>query len=201
MRQLILQMQMSVDGQVAAENAGLDWQVWDWSDHWTWDDRLKHDFNTLFESIDCILLSRKMAEEGYLDHWGRAAKQFPANPHYAFAKKIVDTGKVVFTNKLKKSKWDRTDIANGALADTVKALKRMPGQNIITFGGIGFASALVAAGLVDEFQFFVNPTVVGTGMSIFDNIEGLKLRLIQSSSYDCGIVVNKYAKSEKVRTP
>jgi dihydrofolate reductase len=194
MRKLILQMQMSVDGYVAAANAGLDWQVWDWSDHWSWDDELRNDFNAIFDSIDCILLSRKMAEEGYLNHWGNAANNFPANPHYAFAKKIVDTNKVVLTNKLEKSRWDRTVVANGGLIEEVNALKRQRGQKIITFGGVGLASSLVAAGLIDEFQFFVNPTVVGDGRSIFDNQrEGLKLKLIKSTSYDCGVVVNRYA--------
>ena len=150
--------------------------------------------NAIFDSIDCILLSRKMLEDGYLDHWSHAAKSFPADPHYAFAKKIVATNKVVLTNKLEQSKWDRTVLAKGDLADEVNALKLQPGQNIIAFGGVGFASSLVAAALVDEFQFFVNPTAVSDGLSIFnDPRKSLKLKLIQSNSYSCGIVVNKYA--------
>jgi dihydrofolate reductase len=186
-------MQMSVDGYVAAANADLDWQVWNWSDDWTWDNKLKNDFNAVFDSIDCIVLSRKMAEEGYLSHWGRAAQNFPANSHYAFAKKITDANKVVITNKLEASRWDRTRIANGGLVEEVNALKRQPGLNIIAFGGVGFAFSLVAAGLVDEFQLFVNLTAVGDGSSIFKNPrEGLKLKLIQSTSYDCGMVVNRY---------
>ncbi|MDD5334708.1 MAG: dihydrofolate reductase family protein [Rhodoferax sp.] len=193
MRKLILQMQMSVDGYVAAANPDLDWQVWNWNDPCPWDQQLKSDFNVIFDSIDSILLSRKMAEEGYLEHWGRAAANFPANPHYAFARKIVDANKIVVTDKLQKSKWDRTVVADGGMIREVKALKRRPGRNIITFGGVGFASALVAAGLVDEFQFFVNPTAVGDGLSIFNNPrEGLKLKLLESTSYSCGIVVNRY---------
>jgi len=195
MRKLILQMQMSLDGYVAAASPALDWQVWNWGEDWNWDDELKRDFNAVFESIDCILLGRKMVEEGYLDHWGRVAQNHPADPHYAFARKIVETNKVVLTSKLKASKWDRTEIVRGSMVDEVNALKRRPGRNIIAFGGVGFASSLVAAGLVDEFQFFVNPTAVGSGRSIFEDahIEGPQLQLIGSASYDCGIVVNRYA--------
>jgi len=193
MRKLVVQMQMSADGYVSAADPGLGWQVWNWGDDWTWDDPLKAEFNRIFESIDCILLSRKMAEEGYLTHWGKAAQKFPANPHFAFAKKIVDTNKVVLTNKLRASKWERTRIANGELAAEVNAMKNEPGRDIIVFGGVTFASALVRASLVDEFQFFVNPTAVGRGRSIFPSKrheESLKLR--DARPYACGIVIQRY---------
>ena len=203
MRKLILQMQMSVDGCVAAANPSLGWQVWGWGEHWPWDERLKADFNAVFDSVDCILLSRKMAEEGYLAHWGSAARRhFPADPHYAFAQRIVDVDKVVVSNKLKASKWDRAAVARGGLAEEVNALKRRPGRDIICFGGVGFASSLVAAGLVDELQLFVNPSAVGKGLSIFNDARhGLALELLGSTAYACGIVVNRYAPRPAASTP
>jgi len=91
MKKLILQMQMSVDGFVGA-NEDHRWQLWEWGDDISWDEELKRDFNSVFAGIDTILLSRKMAEEGYLSHWGNAAKKYPADPFYAFAQRIVDDG-------------------------------------------------------------------------------------------------------------
>lgn len=194
MRKLVLQMQISVDGYVAAANPALAWQVWNWGEDWRWDEPLKKDFNAVFEAIDCILLSRRMAQEGYLDHWGRVAQNHPAHPHYAFARKIVETNKVVLTRGHPgTSKWERTEVVRGAMVDEVNALKRRPGRTIIAFGGVGFASSLVAAGLVDEFQLFVNPTAVGGGRSIFSGSPaGMKLALTGSQAYGCGIVVNRY---------
>ncbi|MDP9881704.1 dihydrofolate reductase [Variovorax boronicumulans] len=194
MRKLIVQMQMSVDGFVSPAYGDLDWQLWGWGDRWRWDAALKRDFNAVFAGVDTLLLSRKIIEEGYLDHWGRAATRFLANPDYAFAQRIVEARKVVLTNKLQASRWERTDIARGAMADEVNALKRQPGQDILTIGGVGFASSLTSAGLVDEFQFFVNPTAVGAGRSVFhDTRHGHALRLLGSTAYDCGMVVNRYA--------
>ena len=194
MRKLILQMQMSVDGHVAASNPGLDWQLWGWGDRWNWDDALKRYFNEVFQSVDTILLSRKIIEEGYLDHWGRVARSHPADSNYAFARKVVDARKVVLTGKLKTSRWPRTDIASRSMADEVNALKQQAGADILCIGGAGFASSLVAEGLVDEFQFFVNPTAVGGGRSLFhDQRSGHKLRLLGSRAYECGVVVNRYA--------
>jgi dihydrofolate reductase len=194
MRKLILQMQMSVDGYVGADGDGMDWQVWNFGDEWDWDDELKRDFNATFQAIDCILLSRKMIEQGYLNHWGRAAVNHSADPHYAFAKKIVDIEKVVLTNKPVNRTWARATIAGGDFVEAALALKRQKGENIIAFGGAGFASSLVAAGLVDEIQLYVNPATLGRGRSIFRGPpnEARKLKLLGSKSYSCGMVVNRY---------
>ncbi|MBM2713927.1 dihydrofolate reductase family protein [Mesorhizobium caraganae] len=192
MRKLILQMQMSVDGFVGA--AGDEhWQLWEWGGNCPWDDELKHDFNAVFAGIDTILLSRKMAEEGYLTHWGNAAKNFPRDPFYAFAQRIVEAGKVVLSDKLKASQWERTTLASGDLPREVNALKAQGGGDMAVFGGAGFASALIAAGLVDEFQLFINPAALGDGERIFDRGGFRQLRLVDSKAYACGMVVNRYA--------
>lgn len=191
MRKLILQMQMSADGFFAA-GGPVDWQLWGWGERCNWDDGLKEDFNSIFASIDCILLSRKMAEEGYLDHWGAAAKRYPAEKFYAFAQRVVDVEKVIPTQRLKRSRWDRTAIVGGPLDEEVRQLKKRPGQSIIAFGGIGLASSLVASNLVDELQLFVNPFILGDGASIFEADRAKPLMLLQSTAYPCGMVVNRY---------
>lgn len=192
MRKLVLQMQMSVDGFVGADRA-CDWQVWGWGDHNPWDEVLKRDFTAHFRSIDSILLSRKMVEEGYLDHWGNAAKKFAQDPFYAFARRIVDIQKVVPSDRLQRSRWERTIVCSGNLPREVTDLKAQQGGNIAVFGGASFASALIAAGLVDEFQFYVNPAALGSGRRIFDQSGFRKLRLLGCQAYECGIVVSRYA--------
>jgi dihydrofolate reductase len=84
----------------------------------------------------------------------------------------------------------RTSIGRGPLADEVAALKRQPGGDIICFGGVGFAAALLEAGVIDELQLYINPSVVGAGRSIFR--QARRLQLIDATAYDCGIVVQRY---------
>lgn len=192
MRKLILQMQLSVDGFVGAAG-GEHWQLWEWGNNCPWDDDLKQDFNAVFAGIDTILLSRKMAEEGYLTHWGNAAKNFPRDPFYAFAQRIVEARKVVLSDKLAASRWERTTLASGDLPREVKALKTQGGGDMAVFGGAGFASALIAAGLVDEIQLFINPAALGDGERIFDLGGFRQLRVLGSKAYACGMVVNRYA--------
>ena len=195
MKRLILQMQMSVDGFVGSHQDD-EWQLWGWGERSEWDEELKRDFNLHFERIETILLSRKMAEEGYLNHWGKAAKRYPADPFYAFAKRITELKKVVLTNKLKKSAWPRTDVRGGDLGAAVRALKSEAGGDIGVFGGAGFASALIGAGVVDEFQFYINPAALGAGTRIFEASGFSKLKLLNAKVYPCGMVVSRYAKPE-----
>lgn len=195
MRKLILQMQTSVDGYVSAAREDLSWQVWDWGPDWTWDPALREYFNSVFDNVDTILLSRPMAEEGYLDHWRRTAEQHEGDPEYNFARRITDAEKVVATSKRLSSRWEKTTIAYGDLRDVVTRLKQSEGSDIISFGGTGFAESLITHVLPDEIQLFVNPTAVGAGESIFGSAQnqGLRLAHIASKAYTCGIVVNRYA--------
>src|SRR5687767_6437558 len=97
MRKLKLQVQISVDGFIADKDGKTDWLVWsDWNSQWNWDDELKKYFNEIFESIDCILLSRKIAEGGFIEHWTSAAND-PNDPRFRYAKKVNGTHKIVFT--------------------------------------------------------------------------------------------------------
>ena len=80
---------------------------------------------------------------------------------HAFAKKMIDTPKIVFTKTLKKSQWPNTDIATGDLTDEISKLKNMKGKDIIVYGGASFDSSLIRAGLTDEFHLFINPVAIG----------------------------------------
>ena len=56
MRKLKLQVQMTVDGFVGGPNGELDWMQWNWSDD------IKNYVSELTDSVDTILLGRKMTD-------------------------------------------------------------------------------------------------------------------------------------------
>ena len=122
------------------------------------------------------------------------SKVLRGHPHGGFASRIGEVEKVVLSDTLTGSRWPRTTMVRGPLTAAVGVLKRAGAGDIICFGGVGFARALVAARVVDEYQFYVDPTAVGRGASIFRTTTAL--RLIGSTSYDCGIVVSRYAHVE-----
>lgn len=189
-------MQMSVDGFVADTNGRTGWQLWKWDTEWNWDDELKKYFTGIIDSVDSILLSRKMAKEGFISHWKQAAEN-PNDPRFAFARKINETQKVIFTKTLEKSDpivtgWNSADLAKGGLAEEINRLKSKEGKDIIVYGGAGFVSALIKEELIDEFQFFINPAAIGNGMTIFNQPGRQNMTLVKAKPYDCGIVVLIY---------
>jgi dihydrofolate reductase len=106
---------------------------------------------------------------------------------------IVDAEKLVLSDKFDATRWPRTSIAHGPMLEAVTSLKSQPGADIICFGGVGFASALMATDVVDEVQLYINPFAVGSGKSIFGvGRDARKLALVAAQPYACGIVVTRY---------
>ncbi len=89
MRKLKLQMQLSVDGFVAGPNGELDWMTWNWSDD------IKKYVGDLTDSVDTILLGRKMTD-GFVSHWTNvAADQIMMN--MLLQKNLLNYPKIVFS--------------------------------------------------------------------------------------------------------
>jgi dihydrofolate reductase len=200
MRNLKLQVQISVDGFIATELGATDWLVWDWGEIWPWDDELKRDFDAIIDSVDCVLLSSRLAEGGFIAHWETAAED-PRDPRFAYAQKLNAKRKVVFSTTATESRWSGTELARGDdLVAEVMRLKDQEGRDMIVYGGAAFVSALVEADLIDEYQLFVNPTVLGRGLPIFtERLDALDLLMLGSRSYECGIVVVRYAPRNGLR--
>ena len=182
-RKLKLQVQMTIDGFVGGPNGEQDWM------NMNWDNRNMNYINELTDSVDTILLGRKMTE-GFVSYWTSVK---PDSPEYAFARKMVDKPKFVFTKTLDKSDWINTKLAKGNLVEEVNNLKQQPGKGIIVYGGATFVSSLIKYNLIDEYHLFINPAAIGKGISIFKEInENFGLKLVKSLSFDCGIVMNHY---------
>jgi dihydrofolate reductase len=177
---------MSVDGYIAGPNGEMDWMV-----EWNWDDKLKKYVDELTQSVDTILLGRKMTN-GFISYWSDVMNK-PDDPEYMFAKKLIETPKIVFSKTLDKSEWINTEISKGDLRTEIIRIKNQQGRDIIVYGGASFDSSLIKEKLIDEFYLFINPVTVGTGMSIFKDLNDIqKFTLIESIAFDCGIVLLHY---------
>ncbi|MGH8820396.1 MAG: dihydrofolate reductase family protein [Rhodoferax sp.] len=195
MRKLKLEMQVSIDGFTADRDGRVDWMVWDWTDPWTWDDALRRHHTALTTSSDCLLLSRKMADEGFMDHWAGVARD-ASRPQASFAAHITEMRKIVFSNTLEKPAWTGVELVSGGMVEKVTRLKAEPGADILVYGGPTFASALVDADLIDEFHWFVNPAVLGAGRAMLKDLHRRStLRLQSAQAFQCGVAVLTYTRS------
>ena len=197
MGKLILEIQTSLDGFMASTDGNTNWMLWNWGPEWIWDIELQEYHNALTLSTDCILISRHMAEEGFIAHWQSVAMN-SNSPQYTFARHITDTPKVVFSKTLDKTKpipggWDNTDIVAGDFVNAINKLKQHYPNNILVYGGASFVSSLIKADLIDEFHILVNPVVIGSGLAIFNTLDHIQnMTLIKSKSFSCGIVLLQY---------
>lgn len=188
MRILKLQMQLSIDGFVARQNGELDWMLWNW------DDELKDFVNKLHEPVDTILLGRVLAE-GFIPAW---QSRLTDPESAAFAKKMVDTLKIIFSNTLRNedivsNNWDNAELSKEDFVQYITWLKKQPGNDIIAYGGSRFVASLIEKGLIDDYYLFVNPSAIGSGMTIFNRInQKQNFNLVKAKQFPCGIVLLNY---------
>ncbi|HSI70288.1 MAG TPA: dihydrofolate reductase family protein [Gillisia sp.] len=188
MRKLKLQLQITLDGFIARPGGDQDWMIWDW------DKELAAYTSRLTENVDQILLGRKLAGE-FIPYWEKAAAKPDAED---YVKNFHKLPKMVFSRNLKKKdveekKWKYTRLATGELAEEVKALKAVKGGDMIVYGGANFVAGLLKESLIDDYYFYINPVAISTGLPVFHLLQqDLKLCLVESKGFDCGIVVNHY---------
>jgi dihydrofolate reductase len=128
----------------------------------------------------------------FISFWSDVINK-PDDPWYEFAKKMIETPKVVFTKTLDKSKWINTEIATGDITDEIIKLKSRNGRDMVVYGGASFDSSLIKLGLIDEFLLFINPVAIGNGMTIFRDLNEIqKFNMVKSIAFDCGIVLLHY---------
>lgn len=185
MRKLKLQLQTTLDGFIAGPQGEMDFFTWNW------DEGLKTYISELTDTIDTIMLGRKLAE-GFIPYWASVAND-AAHPEQAAAQTFTRLPKVVFTHTLHESPWPNTTLATGDLVQEIARLKQQPGGSIMAYGGANFVGALLQHQLVDELHLCVNPVAIGAGLPIFDKLAAVQqLELVEAKSFACGIVVLHY---------
>lgn len=186
MRKLKVQVQMSIDGFIGGSNGEMDWVLFNWSDD------LKDHVSKLTDSIDTILLGRKLAE-GFIPYWTTA---FESDSPTEGADIFVQTPKIVFTKTLDDCPWENTTLNKGDLQQEITSLKQRDGKDMMAYGGASFLASLLKHQLIDELHLFVNPIAIGKGLPIFHQLQqNQHYTLIQANSFHCGIVALTYQSS------
>jgi dihydrofolate reductase len=137
---------------------------------------------------DALVLGRK-TYEGLAAVWpqladdptlGRYAERINSMPKYVASR--APQGPLT---------WNATPL-EGDLADSVRALKAKHRRNLIVSGVGELAHALTNQGLVDEFWFWVNPSLWPSGPRIFDGVGPVRLQLATSTAYPSGVLWLRY---------
>lgn len=187
MRSLVYFMHASLDGFVAGTKGEMNWV--------TVDDEIFEFVSTMTNQADTALYGRVTYQmmEAY---WPTAAEMPNASRHdkeHSIWYKNVS--KVVLSTTLNEIELRNTKVISDNLLENINQLKQQPGKNILIFGSPSASHSLLGIGAVDEYWIFVNPILLGQGISLFKNITDIvKLKLVESKTFTSGVVALHYKK-------
>ena len=130
----------------------------------------------------------------------QAAWRWPANglrPEWMaewmepFARTIDAAKKYVVSSTLDRLDWN-AELVRGDLGKAVQQLKRESGKGLFT-GGVKLPMALAELGLIDEYEFVVQPRLVGHGPTLFAGLsKRVDLKLVDRLEFGSGAVAMRY---------
>jgi dihydrofolate reductase len=182
MASLIYSAIASLDGYIEDSEGRFDWGAPD-------EDVLTF-INELERPIGTYLYGRRMYET--MRYWETAplAEDVPAGLR-DFTEIWQRAEKVVYSRTLDAVSSVRTRIERGFDSQKIRHLKTTASRGL-TVGGADLARQAIESGLVDEFQLFVVPVVVGGGKPWLPRRLRLNLELLGSRSFAGGVVFLRY---------
>jgi dihydrofolate reductase len=98
------------------------------------------------------------------------------------------------SSTLERVDWN-AELVQGDLQEAVQRLKQEPGRGL-SVGGLTLPLALANLGLIDEYEFVVQPVVAGHGPTLFAGLrERLELQLVERHEFRSGAVALRYQPS------
>ncbi|MRG59144.1 deaminase [Agromyces sp. CFH 90414] len=117
-----------------------------------------------------------------------------------FAEAIDRAEKHVVSGTLDRVDWN-AELVRGDLAEAVRRLKEQPGETLWV-GGVTLPVALADLGLIDEYEFLVQPVLAGHGPTLLGGMhERIKLELVDRREFRSGVVAQRYRPVSAPATP
>lgn len=182
MAKLIYSMIASLDGYIADEEGNFDWAV---------PDEEVHAFvNDLVRPIGTHLYGRRMYE--VMVAWETMpldADESPVARDFAAIWRAAE--KIVYSTTLAAVASARTRVERAFDPAAIRQMKAGADRDL-AIGGPGLAASALRAGLVDEYQVFVVPVVVGGGTPAQPAGVRLGLELLDERRFGNGMVYLRY---------
>ncbi len=183
MRKIILSLSVSLDGYFEGPGGSLDWHLVD--------EELHRHFNDRLRSMSAFLDGR-VSHELMASYWPTADADPEVSPAEAeFAGIWRDMPKYVFSRTLDKADWN-AKVLHAVDPDEIRALKAQPGGDMVV-GGATIADEFRRLGLIDRYELYVMPVILGAGRPLF-SASGVRsdLRLKETRQFTNGVVLLSY---------
>ena len=108
-----------------------------------------------------------------------------------FARTIGAAKKYVVSRTLDRVDWN-AELVRGDLGKAVQQLKQESGNGLFV-GGVKLPLALAELGLIDEYEFLVQPRLAGHGPTLFAGLSKyVDLKLVDRVEFASGVVAMRY---------
>ncbi|RDY70227.1 dihydrofolate reductase [Halobacillus trueperi] len=175
MGKVILFIAQSADGYIAREDGSIDWLRDDPEEDYGYEE--------FFHTIDTVFLGRKT-----YDHIFELAEEFPY--------KMKDV--YVVSNSREGHDEYATYLQPEQTLPLVNMLKNEQNKTIWVVGGANLIHYFISAGLIDEYQIFIQPTLIGKGIPLFQkNDHEEELQLTETNAYPDGMLAITYQRKEQ----
>jgi dihydrofolate reductase len=133
-----------------------------------------------------LVLGRKTYEI-FAGYWPNRAEDNPIAKTFNVARKHVAS------RTLRSLQWNNSSVLEGDVVAAMTALKARPGYDLQIIGSGNLIQTLQAASLIDEYNVWTYPVVLGGGKRLFER--GARpgaLRLVASKVSKTGVVMCSY---------
>jgi dihydrofolate reductase len=184
MRNIVVQMMLSLDGYFEGPDHDLSWHLVD--------EELHAHFNRQLATNSAFVEGRVTYElmEGV---WPTADQDPDAPPTMReFAGIWRAVPKIVFSRTLHEV-GPNASLRAEVDPDEIHGWKQQPGGDM-TVGGADLAATFRGLDLIDEYRLYVNPVVIGRGRRLFETADHpTDLELVESRVFGNGVVLLRYA--------
>ncbi len=163
------------------------------------DDEIHQHYSELLRNSGIVLYGRITYQ--LMEYWPTVVKNPTGNNAMdEFAVIMDNIPKIVFSHTLKSVEWKTATLAKKDLKEEVLDLRQSGngGSKDILVGSPSLIVALAKLGLIDEYQLAVQPTILGSGLTLFKNVKDrIDLKLLKTKTFGCGAVVFYYEPAKK----
>jgi dihydrofolate reductase len=184
MRKIVLMSSVSLDGFFEGPDRDISWHLVN--------EELSRYLNEEFRTVGAFMFGR-VTYELMADVWPTADR----NPDLSasqieFAGIWLDMPKFLFSRTVTQAGWNTT-VIHDVVPEQIMELKARPGGDII-LSGANLSSTFMRHALIDGFQIFVHPVVLGQGRRLFDVPDlRLNLSLEGTRTFSNGVVSLRYS--------
>lgn len=196
MRKLVLSAHVTLDGFASGPGGELDWHF----SHWN--DEMEEAVAVQLSTVDTLLVGR-VTYEAMAGYWPAvAADPEGRRKDIQFAEWMNRVAKIVFSRKLSPfdiegMHWSNTRLIKDRIVERIEALKNGPGKDMIIWGGVSIIQTFIQSGIVDEYNIWISPVILGEGKPLFNDPAALELELIRTKTFRSGVTLVCYRPKEQ----